>query len=575
MALLDKSSSAILDMCTGSGKTVCIAEIARRFQPRKTLILAHRRELVRQAKDKVEGFAGLNVSVEMAGERASRSLFRDYDVVVSSVQSQTPGRRMKPEEFDLLVIDEFHHAKPKNKSYMDVINHYRQNPNLKILGVTATLEKPCLNVIPEVAYSYPLLKAIDDGYLVEPKQQMVHIEGLDYSHIKTTAGDLNMGELSAILEAEEVSQRMIQATLESMFSLPPHSLSEKPIENWGDYLFNFKPKRNLVFTVSVAQARTMSEIFNRVMPNKWAFVCADKNLISEDRRKEIDTDFQSGKLLGVCNCGIYSEGYDNVYIDMVTMARPTKSPTLYKQQVGRLTRVLPGVIDGVEFVDGRLMAIAASAKPTGLVLDFVGNSGRHKLCSIVDIVAEDFEEEVIVRAKKKAEKSGAPESMTEALEEAARQLAEEKRAREQEEAARKAHLVAKAQYRLTSVNPFDRYDLTPRKANSWDDKHPLSEKQTKVLTDSGIDVNGMSHTHRKQLFRKVVTLPSPKQAKCLTRAGYDVSKMSREQASKIMTVLVANGWDKNATDAVLGRQPDKRSALEKVIDKIIQPQFEI
>lgn len=543
--------STALCQATGTGKTVELAEIVKRAQPKRALILAHRRELVHQARNKIQKFTDLNAQVEMAGERARLDLFTKCHALVSSVQSQTPGRRSKPEDIDILIIDEMHHWKEKNKSYQDVIDHYRQNPNLKILGLTATIDAASRAMVQSVAFTYDILDAIKDGYLVPIDQKMVTIHGLDYSDIKTTRGDLNGSELAAVLEEETICQRMLQATLEVMFGVPQGSLEDLPPQYWGQFLFlDGRPKKNLVFTASVDQARMMSEIFNRVKPNLSAWVCGDANLVSEDERDRIGREFNSGDLLIVCNCGVYSEGYDNPNIEMVTMARPTKSRTLFIQQIGRGTRILDGVIDGLQTIEERTAAIEASRKKAVLVLDFVGNCGKHKLISSADIIG-DFSESVKERAKKKAEASEKPRNILELLKESAdeekaeKQAAEERRRAELEriEAERKAHILAKSSYSLTSTDPFEKYGVKKQKATWWDLNHAhfLSDKQRNVIRNMGVNPDEISISCAKKLIAQRFAHPTPKQAEILKKHGYSTDCTFKE-ASAILDALAKNGW---------------------------------
>jgi superfamily II DNA or RNA helicase len=148
-------------------------------------------------------------------------LWDDSLCVVSTIQTQIAGRRGRmnrfdPFKFDLLVIDEAHHSTAG--SYRKVIDYYRQNPNLKVLGVTATPdradEEALGQVFESVAYDYEILDAINDGWLVPINQQMVTIDGLDFSAIRTTAGDLNGADLAKVMEAEKNLHGIVSATLE-------------------------------------------------------------------------------------------------------------------------------------------------------------------------------------------------------------------------------------------------------------------------------------------------------------------------------------------------------------------------
>ena len=107
------------------------------------------------------------------------------------------------------------------------------------------------------------------------------------------------------------------------------------------------------------QAETMSGIFNRVSPGISSWVCAET---PEDERDQLVRDFADGRVGVVCNVDVLSEGYDNPYVECVIQARATKSRSRYSQQIGRGTRALPGIVDGLDTSAQRKEAIAASAQ---------------------------------------------------------------------------------------------------------------------------------------------------------------------------------------------------------------------
>ena len=110
---------------------------------------------------------------------------------------------------------------------------------------------------------------------------------------------------------------------------------------------------------------------------------------SEIQRKTIVDKFKNGELQVLLNCMVFTEGFDAPATAVVANCRPTKSESLYAQIIGRVTRPLPGVVDGPDTPEARRAAIASSEKPFCTVLDFVGNSGKHKLVSVVDVLAGD------------------------------------------------------------------------------------------------------------------------------------------------------------------------------------------
>ena len=518
--------STLVVIPTGGGKTVLFADVIRRIFPRRALVLAHREELIFQARDKIQRVTGLRADVEMGEYKAEDGLFDAARVVVSTIQTQCSGgdgggrmAKFDPQRFGVLIIDEAHHA--TSPSYRRVIDYYRTNPALKVLGVTATPdradEQALGQVFESVAFDYEVLDAIHDGWLVPIEQKMVHVEGLDYSSIRTTAGDLNGGDLAGVMEAEKNLQQMASASLAIIGQ-----------------------RRALVFTASVKAAEMTAEIFNRHRARMAAWVCGKTD---REERRTMLSDVAAGKVQVVCNCGVLTEGFDDPGVEVVIMGRPTKSRSLYSQMVGRSTRPLPGLVDGPATAEARKAAIAASAKPSCLVVDFVGNAGKHKLITSADILGGKVSEEALERAVKRVSTAGGPVNMTEALDEAEAELREQKRLAE---AARRAGLVATARFTTQSVDPFDVLHLDPVKARGWDAGRQLTEKQRSLLAKQGINPDRISFTEARQLIGEIFRrwdgkLCSFKQAKVLRKYGYD-AEMSFAEASATIDALARNGW---------------------------------
>ena len=532
-----ENDSTLVVMPTGGGKTVLFADVIRRVFPRRALVIAHREELIFQARDKIQRVTGLSADVEMGEYRADGGLFGAARVVVSTIQTQCSGgdgggrmSKFDPQRFGVLIIDEAHHA--TSPSYRRVIDYYRTNPALKVLGVTATPdradEEALGQVFQSVAFDYEVLDAIHDGWLVPIEQQMVHVEGLDYSSIRTTAGDLNGGDLAAVMEAEKNLQQMASASLTIIGQRPASAGAATA------------GRRALMFTASVKAAEMTAEIFNRHRPGMASWVCGKTD---REERRRVLADLAAGKLQVVCNCGVLTEGFDDPGVEVIIMGRPTKSRSLYSQMVGRSTRPLPGVVDGPETAEARRAAIAASPKPSCLVVDFVGNAGKHKLVTSADILGGKVSEEAVELAVTQARQAGGPVNMTEALDEAEAELHEQQRLAE---AARRARLVATARFTTQTVDPFDVLHLDPVKPRGWDKNRHLSEKQRSLLAKQGINPDGIAFSQGKQLIAEIFRrwdskLCSFKQAKVLRKYGYNTD-VSFTEASATIDALAKNGW---------------------------------
>ncbi len=529
----EEHTSALVVLPTGLGKTVVFSEIVRQCQPRRALVIAHREELIFQAKEKIERFAGLDAAVEMGQYHAEGFFGRPPQVVVSTIQTQCAGgdgggrmTKFLPEDFGLLVVDEAHHACAA--SYRRMMEYYRQNPELKILGVTATPdradEKALGMVFDEVAYNYEILDAVNSGWLVPVEQQVVTVGSIDLSNVKTTAGDLNQGELAEVLEEEE--------TL--------HGIALPIVEICG-------ARRCIVFAATVSQAERLAEIINRYRPDSAQWICGKTDKM--DRRRILQ-EFKVGKLQYVVNVGVLTEGFDDSGVEVVAMARPTKSRALYAQMAGRGTRPadeIAGLLGGMPSDTARREAIRASVKPSCLIIDFVGNSGRHKLVSTADILGGNYDDETVELAAKRAREAGARGEAVDMQEELAVARKEVQR-RKLEESARRVVIQGRAQWMTSKVDPFNVWDLVPTVERGWDKGRKFTPKQAQILLEKiGADPDKIPYAHGKQLldeyFRRLnAGMASIKQTALLRRHGF-TAPLRHDEASRIIGRMAERqGW---------------------------------
>lgn len=574
---LAECASTLAVLPTGTGKTIIFSHLSKQWEDGRVLIVAHREELIYQAVDKIERVTGQRPAVEMANLRADEAdgWIGEARLVVASIQSLNAGPRCKscvcpncsekatssfdeeaaedlsekatcsrcnglgclpgcpecmngrryrmlnfdPHQFGLVIVDEAHHSTAR--TYRRVLDYFRQNKDCKIVGVTATPdradEEALGQVFESVAFTYEIPDAIRDGWLVDIEQQYVVVEDLDFSTCRTTAGDLNGDDLERVMMAEKALHGVVNPTIELAGDMP-----------------------TLIFTASVAHAERVAEIINR--HRKGSATCLHGKTPSEKRREEL-LRYKNGEYQFLVNCGLFLEGFDESRIACVAVARPTKSRALYAQMIGRGTRSLPGVVDN-DWMDGegRREAIACSSKPALLVLDFVGNAGRHKLISTADILGGNVSDEIVDMARATAAAQSANGQRV--------NMATEIRAaqeRAEEEARRRRRMVtARASYSTQKINPFDVFEMTSKREPGWHKGRLPSEKQLEVLRKNGLEADGVSFWQANQLITEIFDRREKgkctfKQAKLLAKFGYS-SDTSFDEARGIIDKLAANNW---------------------------------
>lgn len=533
----EKVTSTMISIFTGGGKTRIFSEIIKRVYPKRSLVIAHHTELIHQAAKHVRD-CGLEVEIEKAELKASSNMFSGAPVVVAAIQTLVSGKikkrmeKFKPNDFGVLVIDECHHG--VSDSWKSVIDYFKQNPDLKVFGCTATPdrsdEKALGRIIDTVAYRYEILDGINDGWLVPVEQLMIRVGSLDFSHVRTTAGDLNGADLAAVMEQEENPQKIAGAA--------------------GEIIGK---RRTIIFACRVEHARLLTEIINRPEFTKLygtgPAACISGSTPSEER-KLILKDFDDGRIQILVNVGVFTEGVDLPKAEIALIARPTKSRSLYTQMCGRIMRPLTGILDGAHSAYERKQVIADSPKPRCIVVDLTCNSGNHKLITTADILGGKYSDEVKEQAKKKAVKAKGPVNMQRLLEESEEVIRERMEKARLAEEARKAKLVARVQYSSRVVNPFDNTDRTDFYRPTRNGGRILSEKQRQLLVKMQVNPDTVSYIEGVQMIAekmahwKGTTPATEKQVSLLSKHGYATEKMTVGEASKLIDALAQNNWQR-------------------------------
>lgn len=326
---------------TGSGKSPLMAAIARQAVEQwggRVGILAHVQELVSQNADKLRALwpdapAGIYASGLKRRDRFDRILFMQIQSVAA--------RAHQLGKFDLLLVDEAHRIPLKGEGmYRQFIDEARRfNPRLRVVGLTATpyrLQGAAVpvcgpeHILTEVAYEARVADLIREGFLSpltarageRPDLAGVHVRGGEYVEV----------ELAAAMTAPGLVERTV-----------------------ADLLGRAAGRvAGIVFCVNVAHAEAVLAAL-RAAGERGALVHGGT---PKGERAALIAQFQRGELRWMVNVNVLSEGFDAPHIDCVAMLRPTKSPGLYYQQVGRGFRLAPGKADC-------------------LVLDYAGNTLEH------------------------------------------------------------------------------------------------------------------------------------------------------------------------------------------------------
>lgn len=329
---------------TGGGKSYIIAEIIRRVTTMwgvKVLVLSHVKEILEQDATSLKKFLP-EVSVYSAG----LGLRQIGDVTVAGIQSCYRNPEMF-KQFQIVIIDEAHRISPREgtmyqKFFDDIGEHVR-------IGLTATpyrLGKGYIYEGPDRIFDYiaydltskdSFLQLIKDGYLCKLVTKGTRVK-LETEGVRTTAGDFNEKDLAAANDKEEITNAAIEELIAA----------------------GHDRKKWLVFAIDIAHAEHIAESLMRrgirtnVVHSKM-----------EMDRDQVLKDYKNGKYQCIVNVNVLTTGFDDPAIDLIGILRPTKSPVLHVQTIGRGLRVHPG-------------------KPDCLVLDFAGNTAR--LGPINDVV---------------------------------------------------------------------------------------------------------------------------------------------------------------------------------------------
>ena len=283
--------------------------------------------------DLVEQNAGYfdNVGIESGSRTANGE-----DVIIATWQSMKNRlHKYPPNYFDQIQVDEAAHA--ASKEYSKVIQHFTPR---QLIGLTATPNRAdgvgLGAVFDKIVYEKDLQFGIKNGFLSKLRCQRVDM-GVDFSTISKSMGDYSATQLAKAIKKQGANDIIADVAIKA----------EKPA---------------LVFACSIEHAKELVEKIPGAI---------EVNGKTKDR-KNILQDFRDGKIETLVSVNLLLEGFDAPRTRTVVMARPTKSTSLYTQVVGRVLRLFEG-------------------KEYGTVVDMVGNTKNHDLCSAPTLLGFDLE----------------------------------------------------------------------------------------------------------------------------------------------------------------------------------------
>lgn len=311
-------------LATGGGKTVVMSSLIPQLKPleasrRKTLVLAHKEELVKQATATIAKInPDLNVQIDMLTRKPDSSA----DIVVGSVPTLVRMSRLERYnslEFKLIVLDECHHATAG--SWMKILNYFGAlEPDLSIhvVGFTATMERAdgdsLGRVFQEIVYERSLLTMVENKELCDVKFSTMKVD-MNLEDVPVRYGDYLSSKLSGAVNRDSINLQVAKAYLQ---------LQKE---------FNFRS--TIVFCVDIDHCKTLCGVLQENGVNAQ-YVTG--NTVRHERQAILQ-DFKEGKIQVLCNVLVFTEGTDIPNIDSMILARPTKSRPLLIQMIGRGLRL--------------------------------------------------------------------------------------------------------------------------------------------------------------------------------------------------------------------------------------------
>ena len=345
----DGAKGAMVVLPTGVGKTTMANWIATDYLDAGLRVcwIAHTIELVTQPyEDLCRTFPEY---ADRAGLVQSTHNDPDKDIVYCSKQTLGNSYRLvqliKSGTFDLVIVDECHHA--TNKSYKSILK-VLQGDGSKLLGLTATPDREdgaSLGNDWDIVYTYSIIDGIRDGIILQPYAVAVAIPELDLTAVGGRK-DYNDKDLWRALAKAHIVEHTLEAiaSKHECWSIPFRDIHRRlAVGN----------RSTLVFTASIEQSILTAEALNHA-GYRAAHISGHTH---KQERKQLIAAFKRGEIQFLCNSQVLTEGADLPRASVAVLARPTKSWSLYCQMVGRVVRTF----DDKDVDDAFILDLAGGA----------------------------------------------------------------------------------------------------------------------------------------------------------------------------------------------------------------------
>lgn len=319
---------------TGIGKTYLSAFDSAKYN--KILFVAHREEIIKQAAQSFKNVRNSDdIGFFYSNQKDTKNSFIFALVQTLGKEQYLNEEYFSKDYFDYIIVDEFHHAVSSN--YKKIIDYF--TPKF-LLGLTATPERlDSKDVFAlcdyNMVYEVRLKDAINKGWLVPFRYYGIYDETVNYEHIDYKNGKYDDKQLEEALMLNKRGEVIL------------------------NHYLKYNSKRAIGFCASRHHAEYMAKIFNENNIPSAAVYSGEKGEYSEERNIAL-SKLTSGELKVIFSVDMFNEGLDVPAIDMVMFLRPTQSPTIFLQQLGRGLR---------KFKDKKYLN----------VLDFIGNYKKANL----------------------------------------------------------------------------------------------------------------------------------------------------------------------------------------------------